>query len=273
MVSDFSHTAHENIKTRAKSSKKVEKTLKRLLFIAGIILVAELIWLFVISPFIPFSTIDAYGFSEFTRAEILRLAAIDETSSFMSTNVMEVQNRLLNNILVESAKVSKRFPDKLTISLVPRRAAAVTLTDNGGRQNLLYIDTHGVFYKIGETASTEYAGLPVLSGIENPQLNMQLPAGLIPLVENISAIAAGSPELLSAISEIKIEQKAWDGYDLLLYPVHSSIRVRVENNLTEEVLRFMLLMLNVFENDSSAPAEIDFRSGMGSYKIKENSLW
>jgi hypothetical protein len=34
----------------------------------------------------------------------------------------------------------------------------------------------------------------------------------------------------------------------------------------------MLLMLNVFDSDSAKPAEIDFRSGMGSYKIREQSL-
>jgi hypothetical protein len=33
----------------------------------------------------------------------------------------------------------------------------------------------------------------------------------------------------------------------------------------------MLLMLNVFENDSNKPREIDFRSGIGSYTIKELS--
>jgi len=48
--------------------------------------------------------------------------------------------------------------------------------------------------------------------------------------------------------------------------------VRVENNLTEHTLRYMLLMLNVFETDVNKPQEIDFRSGMGSYKIKEQSL-
>jgi len=54
---------------------------------------------------------------------------------------------------------------------------------------------------------------------------------------------------------------------LVLYPVHSTIRVRLENNLTEDVLRYMLLVLSVFENSSPKPEEIDFRSGMGSYRV------
>ena len=271
MTSDFSYAAYENIGMKTKSSKKIEKGLKRLLVLAGIIFTAELIWLFVVSPFIPFSTVEVQGFTELGRAEILKLAGIGETSSFMSTNVREVQQRLSDIVLVESAKVMKRFPDKLSIFLSPRQAAAVTLVYAGSRQKMLYVDRHGVFFKMGDAGET--AGLPVLSGIEDPRLNTRLPAGLMPLVESLSVLAAGSPELLAAISEIRVERKAWDGFDLVLYPVHSSIRVRVENNLNEDVLRFMLLLLNVFESGSLKPEEIDFRSGMGSYKIKEQSIW
>jgi cell division protein FtsQ len=268
MSSDYSFAAYGE----AKPAKKIEKGLKRLLIIAAIILTAELIWLFGVSPFIPFSTVEIHTFDGLGRQEVLRTAAIDDTSSFMSVNVRDIQKKLSANILVESAKVTKRFPDKLIISLAPRKAAAVTIASFGGRLVPVFIDTNGVFFKTGQDLS-EIAGLPVISGLENPQLNMRLPSGLVSLVENISQLLEGSPQLLSAISEIRIEPKAWDGYDLVLYPVHSSIRVRVENNLTEEVLRFMLLMLNVFEYDIEKPAEIDFRSGMGSYKVREKSLW
>jgi cell division protein FtsQ len=273
MTANFAYAASGKNGTKTKSSKKVEKGLKRLLIIAGIILAAELIWLFVISPFIPFSTIEVHTFAELSRADVLNAALIDETSSFMSINVREVQEKLSGIILVESVRVTKRFPDKLTISLIPRKAVAVTLAAVNGRQSPLFIDRQGVFYKIGDSLSGETDGLPIISGIENPQMYMKLPASLVPLAEKISVITSGSPELLSAISEIRIEQKSWEGYDLVLYPVYSSIKVRIENNLTEEILRYMLLMLDVFERTSPKPQEIDFRSGIGSYKIMENSLW
>jgi len=271
VTANFLYAAGAKTGVKAKSSIKIEKGLKRLLIIAGIIFTAELVWLFGISPFIPFSTIEVNAFSELTRADILKAVAIDDTSSFMSTNVKDAQEKLSALILVESARVTKRFPDKLTISLTPRKAAAVTLASVNGKQTPLFIDKQGVFFKLGDTLSGEAAVLPLISGLDNPQIYMQLPASLVPLTEKISAIAAGSPELLSAISEIRIEQKSWEGYELVLYPVHSSIRVRIENNLTEEILRYMLLMLNVFESGSHKPQEIDFRSGIGSYKIKENS--
>ena len=270
MAFDYSY-ASENINIETKSSKKIEKGLKRLLLIAGIIILAELIWLFGVSPFIPFSTIEVHGIEGFERAEILLAAGIDESSSFISTNITEIKEKLSTHLLVESAMVIKRFPDKLSIFLYPREAAAVVLTDIGSKQKPLYVDRFGVFFKYANNGLYNEK-LPILSGFENPQLSMRLPAALVQLVENISEIADSSPELLATISEIRVERKPWEGFDLVLYPVHSSIKVRIENNLSEDMLRYILLMLNVFEASSSKPEEIDFRSGMGSYRIREQSL-
>ena len=268
-MSEYYYSAGEEAIAEKKSSGKIEKGLKRLLIIAGVIFAAQFVWLFGISPFIPFTTIVVHGFDESTRRQIISLSGIDENSSFFSTNVRAMQDSLSAHILVESAVVTKRFPDKLSIFLTPREAAAVTLATIDSKQVLLFIDKQGVFFKTGEAGTfiQNDIELPVISGIENPVLNMQLPAALVPLMENLSDIAASSPELLSAISEIRIERKAWEGYELVLFPVHSSIRVRVENNLTEDVLRYALLILNVFESEMQKPYEIDFRSGMGSYKL------
>jgi cell division protein FtsQ len=271
MTTDYYYETSDNVSSKKKSADKIEKGLKKLLIIAGIIFAVELIWLFGISPFIPFSTVEVHGFSDVSRPQILALAGIDDNSSYFSTNVNLIKERLSSHILVESAVVMKRFPDKLSIYLNPRNPAAVTLFNTNSGQSMMYIDRQGVIYKIVNDISTERANIPVISGIENPQINMRLPSALVPLVDNLSKIESSSPELLSAISEIRIERKAWDGYDLVIFPVHSLIKVRVENNLTEDILRYMLLMLNVFETDSNRPQEIDFRSGMGSYKIKELS--
>lgn len=270
-MTDYYYIAPEEYTIRKKTTGKIEKGLKRLLIIAAVIFAAQLIWLFGITPFIPFSTIEVHGFSGLQRTEILSIAGINENSSFVSTNTREIQNKLSAYVLVESAVVMKRFPDKLSIFLTPREAAAVTIATVGNRQIPMYIDRHGVIFKVGEAELLETRHLPVLSGIGNPRLNMRLPDALVPLVESLCEISSASPELLSAISEIRIERKAWDGYDMVLFPVHSSIRVRV-NYLTEDVLRYVLLMLNVFENDIQKPNEIDFRSGMGAYKLKEQAL-
>ncbi|MDR0441791.1 MAG: FtsQ-type POTRA domain-containing protein [Treponema sp.] len=271
MTGNFSYAAGVN--SRTKPVKKTDKGLKRIAAFAGIVLAAELIWLLGISPSIPFTTVEVHGFRGFDRSEILACAGINDRASFISTNVKEVQKRLAAHNLVESARVTKRFPDRLTIILVPRRAVVVALASAGAGQLPLYIDRHGVIMKMG--GDVEANDLPVLSGLvfENPQAGMQLPESLLPLLESISGIAGVSPELLTAISEIHVEKRAWDGLELVLYPVHSSIRVRVENNISGDVIRYILLVLDVLESRNPKPEEIDFRSGLGSYKIKETSLW
>jgi len=274
IVNNFPYLSQEDISnpsdvSEKKQNKKLEKGIKRLLIVVSVIFAAQLIWLFIVTPFIPFSAIEVQGIDGLNRQEILLVAGIDETSSFFSTNANNVQKILSNHILVESAVVMKRFPDKMSIFLSPREAAAITIANNGSKQVMMFVDRQGVFFKTCQL--NEGAGLPVISGIENPQLNSCLPAALVSLTENLYQLSSNSPELLSAISEIRIERKAWEGYDLVLFPVHGSISVRIENNLTEDVLRYMLVMLNILETDNQKPVEIDFRSGMGSYTLKEQN--
>jgi cell division protein FtsQ len=267
-MADFSYAASGFVTEKAKSSKRTEKGLKRLLILAVIILAVEIIWLFAVSPCIPFSTVEIHGFAGFDRADILACAGITENSSFISTNVKDAQMRLSANNLVESASVIKRYPDRLSIFLEGRRPVAVFLAYDGAGQKILCIDRHGVVYKTsGENPD---AALPVVSGLEFDALPLgtPLPAALVPLFESISQIAANAPELLEAVSEIRVERKAWDRYDAVIYPVHSPIRVRHENKLTEDNLRYMLLALDVFKSRFPKPEEVDFRSGMSSYKAK-----
>ena len=258
---------------RQASSKKIEKGLKRLLIFAAIIMGAQFIWLFGVSPCIPLSTVEVRGFDGFNGDDVLAAANIGEGASFISVNAMDAQQRLSAHHLVESARVVKRFPDRLSIFLEPRRAVALSLADAGGNQIPMFIDRYGVVFKIGSSpeVAESQAGLPILSGLtfERPMPGMRFPAAFLPLLEDISKISNSSPELLAALSEIRLNRKAYDDFDLVLYPIHSSIRVRLEKNLTEDTLRYVMLMLDVFESRFPKPEEIDFRSGVGSYRIKE----
>jgi cell division protein FtsQ len=273
-----SYSVADNIAAEVKSSKKIEKGLKRILIIVCVILSAELTWLFIISPGFPFTTIEIHGFAEIDRKTALNIAGIDESSSYISTNTADARKRLMENPLIESARVSKRFPDKLSIFLVKRSAIAVSLVNFGGKSLPVYIDKFGVFFDFvqnRELSADTGAKLPVVSGYEitNPRLGMKLPQALTPLLESINNILQDSPELLSAVSEIMIEAKAWDGYDIVLYPAYSSIRLRLDDNITGDMLRYVILMLDVFETYSPKPREIDFRTSMGTFKVKEPSIW
>lgn len=252
------------------ASRKIEKGLKRLLLIAGIIIAAECIWLFGISPCIPFSTLEVKGFPGFDGADVLRYAGIGEGASFVSLNARQVEKTLADFYLVESAAVIKRFPDRLSIFLEPRRAVALSLAEFSGRVLPLYFDRHGVVFRIGNGWG-EPENLPVISGlvIEHPVLGMRLPAAITPFLSDLAKIETDAPELLSAISELRINRKPYDGFDLVLYPVHNPVRVRLGSSINEDTLRYTLLMLDVIKSRGVKPEEIDFRSGMGAYKAKE----
>jgi cell division protein FtsQ len=271
MSGDFIYS-EDVLPAKGAASRNFEKGLKRLIIIAAVILGAECIWLFVVSPCMPLTTVEVDSFPGFDRAAVLSLAGIGERASFITVNTKAAEQALEAFYLVESARVIKRFPDRLRIYLEPRRAVALSLAAMADRVLPVYFDREGVIFKIGnnEGALTP-ANLPIISGLvfEQPGLGVRLPAAFGPLLADLEKIGTAAPELLGAVSEIRINRKPFDGFDLVLYPLHNPVKVRLENTINEDTLRYVMLMLDVFKSGHSAPEEIDFRSGTASYTIKE----
>jgi cell division protein FtsQ len=167
--------------------------------------------------------------------------------------------------------VIKRFPNRVELVLDPRRPAAMAFVDQGGRTFPALIDGDGMIFSVGREGLQGGEALPVISGLvlDGVFSGMKLPRIYSPLFLKLETLAREAPELLATISEIKINQKNYDGYDLTLYPAHRGVRVRVSQDLNEETLRYMLLMLDVLSEKSPGIEEIDFRTGTASYTIKE----
>jgi cell division protein FtsQ len=243
----------------------LEKGIKVLVIAAASVLALELVWLLVISPCMPLSRIEVTGFPGLDRAEILFRGGIGERSSFISVDRRAVERNLERINEVESARVTKHFPGTVKILVVPRTAVAMAFAVTDGRQVPVYIDRHGIAFK---PSSPGTQSLPVISGLP-PVENTPLSALYLPLFAGLDRIRYTDAELLGAISEIKINKKPFDGFDLILYPVHSPIRVRLESDLNEETLRYVMLMLDVFAAKTKEIEEIDFRTGTASYRLKE----
>jgi cell division protein FtsQ len=244
----------------------LEKGVKALIIAAASALILELLWLLVISPCMPLSRLEVIGFSGLDREELLRHAGIGERASYISINPRSVAKNLEAIREVESAQVTKHFPNSVRISVLPRVAVAMAFDRIEGRQRPVYIDRHGIIFKTG--GSPPDPGLPVISGLPPGET---LPAIYLPLFAGLDRIRGADPRLLQTISEIRVNRKLFDGFDLVLYPVHSSIRVRLEPNLNEETLRYVMLMLDVFAEMDQEIEEIDFRTETASYKLKEAS--
>jgi cell division protein FtsQ len=254
----------------------MDKWLKRVVMVIAGILGAELIWLFGITPLLPLSAADVSGIPGIDRASILAQGGISVRSSFATVNPKEVQRRLESFYLVESAQVVKQYPDTVRIVLEPRKIAAMSLTKINGRTTPVYFDRYGVIIKIGNGGGLPRLppSIPLISGFvfSEPVLGTRLPAMFERFLSSLARINAASPELLTAVSEIRINRKAFDGFDLILYPAHSPVRFRVEADLDEDTLRHMILMIDVLGSAGGVPVEeIDLRTGTASYKEKEAS--
>jgi cell division protein FtsQ len=260
--------------SKAGSSSVLDKRLKRVLLVVAGILAAELGWLFGITPLLPLSVIDVSGVSGLDMTVILAQAGIGPRSSFLTVNVEEVRKRLEAFYLVESARVIKQYPDTVRIHLEPRKITAMSLAKVGGRTRPIYLDRFGMIVKIGNDGDFPMvpASIPLISGFifANPALGARLPGMFEPFLASLARINAAFPELLTAVSEIRINRKTFDGFDLILYPVHSSIRFRIDAELDEDTLRHMILMIDVLGATGGVSVEdIDLRTGTASYRDKE----
>ena len=254
----------------ADTPQRVEKTAKRLLVLAAVFACGGLIWIFCISPIMVPVRANVTAIPGLERQDVLNIAGIGRGATYISVNTAEAQARLAGHYLVESAKVVKRFPDRLSIFLEPRKAVAVAFARVNGRLQPVYFDRHGVAFKIGGTGAGEMppSWLPVVSGVlvesQQPWLGMKLST---PLFSKIGAITDEDPNIWKAISEIGVAWKNNEMYDLVLYPVHDSIRLRMGSDISKDTIYYALLMFDVSRQfGNSAPDEIDVRSGIGVFR-------
>ena len=278
MLGDFIYSAETNAASMEAASykysapRKFEKAARRFLLFAAIFVTGGLIWIFAISPcMVPVKT-EVKSFAGLDKVDVMKIAGIDSGAAYISVNAGEAEQRLSEYYLVESAKVVKRFPDRLFIFLEPRRAVALTFARIRGRTRPVYFDRHGVVFKIGNEAEAVPAWLPIISGIfddDQPiELAMRLSSAYLPLLARIEAISDEDAKIWQAISEIGIAKKTDNLFDLVLYPVHDSTRIRMRDDINKDTISYALLMLDVCRRlgDPSVggvPYEIDVRSGIG----------
>jgi len=248
--------------------------LQRVVVALAFVLAAELVWFFGITPCLALADVDVAGLPGLGTEAVLAAAGIDDASSFISINAAAAERALEKLPQVESAKVVKRFPDRIRIVLEGRTAVALALAKVDGKTVPVYMDRHGVVFAVGASPQADAGpALPVLSGLvfENVVPGTRLPEPLVKLLADLDGIQRRSPALLNALSEIRIQSRPYDGFDLMLFPAQHPVRVKIGAELNEEVLRYMMLVLDVLSSKGIGADEIDFRTGTVSYRAKEAS--
>jgi cell division protein FtsQ len=256
-----------------KDDFRFEKPLRRILMACSILLAGELLWLFVITPCMPLDDVVIKGLVGLSRVTVLERAGIDSRSSFMSVNAREAKEALSAIPLVESADVIKHFPDSIEIVLKIRAPVAAAVADVNGRTVPVFFDREGVLFSVGAAGVPgSVAGLPVISGLvfEEAAPGLRMPEFLAPLFGDLDALRSNVPELLAAISEIHVSRKKYGAYELTLYPANNPVKISMGRRITEDGLRYLLLLLDVLNERGAAPGELDFRNGAVSYRVRED---
>ena len=256
-----------------KSVDKKFKILKILVLALSAFLIVDVVLYAVIFPCFSPAHVVFSGLNTLSANDILKDSGMDLTSSWISFDKNEFEARLASNpaLDADSLKVEKKFPDQVLVHVSERMPVILSLMNVDGRTRTVQIDKNGVvFSSAGSQASR---AVPLVTGLELEKVTegFHIAAAYKPLLDQITAMAENNPVYLSALSEIHVQPLASGSYELVMYPIHSRIKVITDRSLSEETLRYMLVVLDVIDSVDSNVDEVDMRYGSISYKRAGNS--
>ncbi len=246
--------------------------LKVLVAVLSLFLLAEFAFYLLVVPATSFVRVTVTGAPSVGYDELCAMAGVTGHEKWFSFDTAGTAGRLAMNPLFESVMIEKKFPDRVVISVVERTPVAVALGTVGNRTIPVQIDANGVAFKVGEIPHG--SNLPLITGIQFESVvpGMKLHAQLKPLLASLADMETRNSPLLSSVSEIKIEQKTYGGYDLVVFPVHTPVRVRTDKALNEDALQYMMLVLDVVNDLALDVEEIDIRAGTVAYRVRGDAL-
>ncbi|MBN2051581.1 MAG: FtsQ-type POTRA domain-containing protein [Spirochaetales bacterium] len=258
--------------SKKKPSDAARRFFTVLVVLLSVTLLLEVVFHLLVSPRLRIEHIHIHTGSgvAVTEEEVLRAAGIESRLFYYDVNTEEIAQRLMSLPFVQRAEVQRIFPDSLSVSLIQREAVAVLLLEDGGETLPALVDREGVVYRIG---GEEIHDLPLVSGIrfEAPRLGMRLPEVLKQFLEDLERIKQTSPVLLTLISEFKFIKKDGDRYEVMIYPEHYRLPVRIGDRLDERSLNYIMMVLDVVlrQGMTTELREIDFRGGDVAFRTRE----
>ncbi len=260
-------TTVETAKGNSGQKKSIYKILKILVCTLVVVLLIEAIAYFIVIPNTTACTVSFSGLQTLNANEVGSDLAQYCGSNWLHFDTSVATSRLLSYSAVESVSVQKQFPNKIIVDVSERTPVALTLTQIESRTVPALIDKNGVVFGLANDA--EFDTLPLITGfgIETFFEGMRLDSKFAPLLQQIADIQKSNSNYLQVISEILITPKAYDNYELVIFPVHTKTRVLVDRNFSEDALEYMLVALDVVQSVSPSVSELDLRYGTVSYKI------
>lgn len=262
------YTALSSPQTAEKAKGK--QLLKIVILLVLIFLAGNSIYYLFILPFNSTAKIQLSGIDTILEADLKKAIGLTGTEKWGKLDKDALLHRITSYPLVAEARVVKKYPDKVLIEITERKPVGMLLATVGGRTIPMEIDKTGTVFKIASKKDRQE--LPIISGLsfQTIRAGMKVHKQLIPLFKQLDLLQRKNAALLSEISEIKIEQKKYGGFDLILYPVRTQVKVRTNGTLNEERLQYMILALDVIRKfDMNATIEeLDVRAGTAAYRLR-----
>lgn len=215
---------------KAKPNKKIdlkkEKRKRRILaFVKGITITTVVIGgalAFMLSPLFQIEKIEVEGNSKITANEAIILSEIQEGQNLFLTNNNSAINKIKQNPYIETVKIKKSLPDKITIEITERKATyALAYTGK-----YIYINNQGYILEIAENTNNLTQILSYRTSEEKINLGGRLGTEDLELLGTVLKImeAANNNGIGNLITSIDIANK-------------NDIILRIESERKNSILR------------------------------------
>ena len=255
---------------RRDRSRMVQRVLLALVVILGIAFVGEVVYHLVIAPRLAVTSIDVISDLGMAEEELLAIAGVRTGVTYFRVDESAIVARLEALPEVRRASAELVFPNRLQITAQRRQPLACAIVETPDGATSLIFDEEGVVFQVGMDGVA--AALPVVSGLRFPaaRTGLELPSILVEFLESLRELKMHSPEMYGLFSEYRVVRKNDYVYEVVLYPMHYSVPVRVGTTIDAGMLQYVLMMLDMLNREGrlAGATELDFRSGEGVLRMK-----
>jgi cell division septal protein FtsQ len=232
-VRDFSTSKYQRNKVAANKVKIQRKPIEWgkylrplgtiALAVVGLSLVCGLMFVgyraFGAATFFRLKNIEVSNAKRLNREEILTLVGVEAGQDLARMNLKQMGEQLTNNPWVETVRIHRYFPDRLSISITEREPLAIV---NMGY--IYYLDKKGTVFKVlNEGDKLDY---PVVTGFNEEEMNSN-PKGtgeaLKTTCELLGVLREKGAFILADVSEIHYDK----GYGFTLFTSTGALPVKI----------------------------------------------
>jgi len=250
---------------QADPNRNLQRVLIVLVAILAAALVLELVYHLVIAPRLTITNVTVNNSTPIPDAELLAAAGISAGMMYFSIDTAQLESRIEAIPVVREALVELSFPNRLTVTAYQREPLAWSIVPTGSGARTVVFDDEGVVFRTDVSDSDGW--MPVISGLRFPaaSVGLVLPELLSGFLHSLRALKAEAPELFGLISEYRVVRKNDGAYDVVLYPMHFDVPVRIGRTIDAGMLQYVVMTLEMLKREGrlEGVAEIDFRSGEG----------